>query len=710
MRAVPSQSLAQPTWRSVIASVALLGGCAVIDFFIDDRKSLTPLYLLPVFWSTWFLGRRSGYLTCIAAAVVGLLISLRSETATISCWNAGARFCVYVVFCELLSQLRSHMGAGAFAQKARRVIAWSISPAIILVALGWMIDRQFSPRASRNESASLAATQPNSPGPGELASLIEPTMRASRPVLLGSRDPKGNSCVPVVRTGDLRNKTPDNAGDWDGGPGTAMATLYAFGRKDCTSPLADLQWHQTRLKQYLENQAALNEPASENAHQLAEKSLEFSNTASNWKTWPADLLPAGFSQRDDWLGYCMSELDGAIARKDLEQTRHWSEELAAAAFSLEDLHRWLSMLVENQLLALRFQQQCETFFSASAPAESPYVPESTISQYPAGILSLNGWGNYYEVERQAERIFSMPSDRLQEISTNEHLTPGSLWVMPKVRETFLKLRASLSPENQKTWDLAARTPFEHSYLINMLYRANSADATDYLCGVLHKLDANNPHATVGELMSVLMYRGHSFAGLEWADRFQPTLLAVANAIPVSASDQDALMSACRWTNNFYRSNTQYGPTFTLRDALEQKRLDCVRSTDMIGAIFRNAGRTRFGNVRWCAETAGHSVAAYLGGRQRNEQVVVADGLNPPDQPEVWPDCYFHGHKWPPGLENSHSPFAVELYVRGLESYVWAEGYIIRGPNAGMLTTARIPFSTHRQMESTRKVFAGPYPN
>src|SRR2546423_4619507 len=287
---------------------------------------------------------------------------------------------------------------------------------------------------------------------------------------------------------------------------------------------------------------------------------------------------------------------------------------------------------------------------------------------------------------------AVAAKRAHELAMNEHLAPGSLWVVPGVRDCFLQLESVLSPENQKTWELAARTPYHHSYLINMLYRSTSAETADEMCGVLKKLDSMNPHASVGELTSVLMYRGHSFAGLEWADRFQPELRNAAEEIQISESDEDAMMDACRWTNRFYKAPASYGVTFTLRDALEQKRLDCVRATDMIGAIFRNAGRTRFAHVRWCAETAGHSVAAYVGTENDKPHVMVADGLNPPAEPEHFPDCYFQGHAWPPGLAGNPTPYCVELYVRGLDSYIWADGYIIRGANAGDLTSAAIPYS------------------
>ena len=127
-----------------------------------------------------------------------------------------------------------------------------------------------------------------------------------------------------------------------------------------------------------------------------------------------------------------------------------------------------------------------------------------------------------------------------------------------------------------------------------------------------------------------MYRGHSFAGLEWGDRYQPELVQAADEIKPDETDLQALMDACRWTNHFYRSPATYSPILTLRAALEQKKLDCVRSTDMIGAIFRNAGRTRFGHVRWCSETGAHSVAAYLGVENEHLKTQLVDGLMPPE--------------------------------------------------------------------------------
>jgi hypothetical protein len=570
-----------------------------------------------------------------------------------------------------------------------------------------------SAKAASTSSLTSVSTSSDTKTPeeslAELATLVSQCMRSSRPVLLGSRDPSGPSCVPIVNTGDVGDTVPDTPGDLDGGPGTSLATLYYFGRQGIKSPLEDLAWHQSRLKTFLENEAAVNQPAEESAHEFAEKSRRFWKLVGGWSQLPAGLRPVDFTANDDWPSHCMSALNKAVAAKDLAATQRWAGELAAAAFSLDDLHRWLGFLVVNHLAALEFQQRCATLFEAADALGRSYEPNATISQFPAGVLSLNSKANYYEVERQAERLFSMPEDRNIEVASGNYLTAGSLWVTPGVRETYLKLQAVLSPENRQTWDVAARTPYEHSYLINMLFRAAHADTADDLCAALKKFDAPNPHAKVQELLSVLMYRGHPFAGLEWGDRFQPELLKAAGNIKPDESSLQAMEDACRWTNSFYRTPAEYGVTLTLRDALERKKLDCVRATDMIGAIFRNAGRIGFGNVRWCSETGGHSVAVYVHPEGEQVKMQIFDGLNPSAQPEFWPECYFHGHAWPPGLEDNSAPYAAELYLRGLDSYIWAQGYIIRGPNAGWLTKASVPYSIRFQHGSSAKVFDGPYP-
>jgi hypothetical protein len=136
----------------------------------------------------------------------------------------------------------------------------------------------------------------------------------------------------------------------------------------------------------------------------------------------------------------------------------------------------------------------------------------------------------------------------------------------------------------------------------------------------------------------------------------------------------------------------------------------VRSTDMIGTIFRDAGRTGFGNVRWSSEAATHSTAALLSSKDGKPLTLLLDGMMESSEPEIWPDAFFNGHAWPSPIENNPAPYSLELNVRGLDSYLWAAGYIARGPNAGTLQKASIPYLPGRERGSVEKVFAGPYPN
>jgi hypothetical protein len=576
-----------------------------------------------------------------------------------------------------------------------------------LAAIGAMVQRRLS-------TSVAGSTGPSSRATGALESLaqkLDTALRASRPILLGSRDPNGQSCVAIVRSGDVKDAVPDNPADLNGGPGTTMAALYCFDRQNVRSPMQDYQWHQGRLRTYLENERQSNRTVQQSVHELAEEAMRLCEALGASAVVPAEWRPVESLREADWPSFCLSKLYQAVAARDLEQCRRWAGELAQATVSLEDLHRWLGFLTENQLTALKFQRQCETLFSSAEGLQLPYEIRSTISQFPAGVLSLNALSNYYEVERQAERLFARP----QLDGTTQDLTPESLWVTPGVRGPFLELLNALGPENRKTLALAARSPFHHSYLINMLFRSGAAGSVAELEAVLKRLDARNPRASMEELLGALMYRGHPFAGLEWADRFQPALVGAGGAIEAQAGDLDAISRACRWTHEFFTSagTTSYGGSFTLREALERKRLDCVRATDMIGAIYRNSGRGDFGNIRWSDENTGHSVAARVDLGGASELVQVLDGLGGPDQQaEIWPACYFHGHAWPAALasEGNAPPYAVELYVRGLDNYIWAEGYIVRGPHAGNLTTAAIPYSPRYAAQGTRKVFDGPYPH
>src|SRR3954468_11069304 len=171
-----------------------------------------------------------------------------------------------------------------------------VSCALLMVGLaaGVLLQRHFSANAAQTLNRS-EATSPASKPTDALASLatkVDECLRLSRPVMLGSRDPAGQSCVTVVSRGEVKDAVPNNPGDWNGGPGTTMATLYYFDRQNNKSPLIDFNWHQGRLKTFLTNQAASNRAAEDVAHALAEEALRFSETVNAWTSFPDGIASA----------------------------------------------------------------------------------------------------------------------------------------------------------------------------------------------------------------------------------------------------------------------------------------------------------------------------------------------------------------------------------------------------------------------------------
>ena len=166
-----------------------------------------------------------------------ILFPRRSRMRLVVARFAGERapafmFIVFLPHQWLVKSKAVHEKTKPLRQTPRRVIL-IVTIASGLAAIGWGLYGQLRPPAI---PATATASSPSAripPAPVELASLVERCERISRPVLLGSRDPRGPSCVIVVRSGDIRGIMPPHTGDPDGGPGTRLATLYLLDRLYC---------------------------------------------------------------------------------------------------------------------------------------------------------------------------------------------------------------------------------------------------------------------------------------------------------------------------------------------------------------------------------------------------------------------------------------------------------------------------------------------
>jgi len=112
-----------------------------------------------------------------------------------------------------------------------------------------------------------------------------------------------------------------------------------------------------------------------------------------------------------------------------------------------------------------------------------------------------------------------------------------------------------------------------------------------------------------------------------------------------------------------------------------------------------------------ADQAKRLARALRDGAALPEPIATADGLGPPQaSARFWPDAFFGGWQWPEWWRGpQYDMYTAELYARGLDNYVWVEGYVIRGPNAGTLVRASVPYLPNRAPAATVRVFQPPVP-
>jgi hypothetical protein len=548
-------------------------------------------------------------------------------------------------------------------------------------------------------SAVQSATRPL---PGEAMSRLlrdlavdaEVVLSASQPILLGKRNPQDpqRSEITLHKVSDVK-RLPSWPKDANGGPGRKVAAMY-MGPGRGTNPGEDFQWHQTRFRPALEMMRDQNRPVLAWANRFAERAKQLLDQLDGVSEWPEGLVSTSVGRSAHWPVACVRTLSGVVAKKDLARARRWAAETASTAFALADLHRWLDFLLENQLALLAFQSRCEgSFTQFDGLYGGKYRPLFHADRFPGGYLGLSYVSNYLEIERQAESLFQIRPDQVQVVRTAAAEDRDAMWLPPELREAFVQLKGKLSAPNQFVWARAARTPFERSYLTNMLFRSVQTKTVSRVGEVLQRLDKVTPNATVAEMMDVVFYRGgDAFAGFEWGDRFDNRLMTASGSL--GGDNERAVADAQRVTFSAFAGWQNYlGFILTLREALDQRKFDCIRATDMIGSLYRNAGRSGFYNVRWACGSGGHTVGGAETMRNGKKEIVIVDGLeSTPTGRDVWPGTYLRGYKWPTGFPlQQGAPQTVTLNTRGLDSYIWAEGCIVRGRDAGLLVRAGVPY-------------------
>jgi hypothetical protein len=512
-----------------------------------------------------------------------------------------------------------------------------------------------------------------------LAGSLPEVLAESRKLLLGSRVLDGRSCIRTVAKKGMITRLHDGdtnscvirLTDANGGAGLTYTDITL--NREVSGPAADFKWQQETFRPWLQDRYTSNAPISKRLEELTLTARALRKEVESGAIPNVDVGSEGGS----WHMRCLQNL---MSAETAEQRRRWATELETAIFGLADLHRWYGLLLHNADQALAFQALTESLFLEMDPHYGgKYNPRIHIGRFPAGNLSLYGGDNFLEVERQAEGQFEPPPEW-------ETVGGEGVQVSPPVRKLFLRILSALEgTATASVWKEAAGRPYEHSFLINQLWRAQTAEFDKELeAQVLRYARRAGDQATVEGLMDVLPYRaGALFAGLEWGDRYSESLLSTEDA-PVSA--EEVLKEAHDRVNGAYQKYVSL--ILTLRQAMESGKMDCIRATDALGAWCRNRAQPGFRVLRMsrglrAGKTSGigHTVAGMvIKEDDGTEKILSMDGLIKGGGRKLYPEGFDGG-----------GTYSVDVYVRGLDGYLWVEGTIFEGPNRGQRRETELPF-------------------
>ena len=564
--------------------------------------------------------------------------------------------------------------------RAQTLVAWTLPATFLLTGCGREAD-------SHPIGRDLA----------DLAQQVQATLPASRQLFLGDRRRVDRSCVRQIRAGSLQNgASPPRIKIRNGG----CASFYLLPK--ASDPLRHFEALQSTLRSQVSQRLQRCRAGTKQATAMAARARDLRATLERLEVVPEALQSLRIppkAKEPSRPAACLRALVTALRNGKLATAKTWGRELEGACFQLADLHRWLQLLDENLLTALDFQARCREHFVATAASSTrgdPYLPGSNLGRFAAGSLVLYGERNLYEVERQAEGLFGLdtkePVDHFRQVTV-----PAAYHLPPRLRPAFLHVRGKLRPSSRAAFDRTAESPYDRSFLHGTLFRLRAAGALDDAVSALQRLEQHRATPTPSEVLDVLSHRGGVlFCGLEWGDRFDGRLTAISNGL---RGDETArLAAASQFTANQFDPRQYRGGTTTLRAALDTRTFDCIRGTDMVGAIYRNTGGTRFVELRICRiRPPSHTIAGVL---LSDRRVLATDGLEQHDRRmQTWPDAFFQ----------EANDYCVEVYGRGLVSGVWLGGYIVQGPHAGTRFDAAIPYLPGAGTASVRRVFHGPFP-
>ncbi len=182
-------------------AIAAMAIVATLDYLSGREFSFTLLYLVPIAVAIAFVGPLPGFLLCVIAAGSGMRTELADHApVSAALWNAGVRLGVYLVFYALFSFVLDNKATKRRIALARKCLDTGAALAVFFfVAAGFAkYEETLRPPAGKSVGdSSNSVGHSDESHFAELNKLVPQSLGLCRPLLLGSRDPSGPSCVRI---------------------------------------------------------------------------------------------------------------------------------------------------------------------------------------------------------------------------------------------------------------------------------------------------------------------------------------------------------------------------------------------------------------------------------------------------------------------------------------------------------------------------------
>lgn len=211
-----------------------------------------------------------------------------------------------------------------------------------------------------------------------------------------------------------------------------------------------------------------------------------------------------------------------------------------------------------------------------------------IIAYPGGNGILTRSRDFAEVQRQVQEALVMEESEILFLHQKVPVFEG-YGVLFQQRAFFYRLYTKFQGTVAEKWLRdSLKKSYDLTYLNHLFWRYREENLEKEVIRLI-ELYLKRPNATRLGFLEVLFYRPGAFNTSHFAqDRFIPEMWSYAQKLNVGKSRKELYQQAAQYTQEITQT-MRYGTANTLRFAFDQKTVDCIRSSNICGAILANAG-------------------------------------------------------------------------------------------------------------------------